>query len=389
MIPVEAVRADTPHCSALLHFNNAGASLMPQPVLEAVKAHLELECSIGGYEAARRAEADLAAFYTEFATLLNARAEEIAYVENATRAWDLAFYSLPLKEGDRILTHASEYVSNYLAFLQQAKRRGLEIDLIPSDESGQIDVTAIPGLIRDTTRLIAITHVPTQGGLVNPAEEIGKIARAHGLIYLLDACQSAGQMPLDVQALGCDILSGTGRKFLRGPRGTGFLYVRQALAEQMEPLFIDVGAAHWTGPDSYELQPGARRFENWESYIAGRIGLMRAVRYANTLGLAAIEARVTALAATLRETLSTIPGVELRDLGRRKCGIVTFTKQGAEPQAIADALGAQRMNISVSRVTSSQLDLGPRGLSSVARASVHYFNTEDEIHRFAAAVRAV
>lgn len=389
MIDVEAVRADTPHCTTLLHFNNAGASLMPEPVLEAVKAHLELECSIGGYEAARRAEEDLSAFYGEFATLLNARAEEIAYVENATRAWDLAFYSLPLQEGDRILTHASEYVSNYLAFLQQAKRRGLQIDLIPSDESGQIDVAAIPGLIRDKTRLIAITHVPTQGGLVNPAEEVGRIAKAHGLIYLLDACQSAGQMPLDVQALGCDILSGTGRKFLRGPRGTGFLYVRQALAEQMEPLFIDVGAARWTGPESYELQPGARRFENWESYIAGRIGLMRAVRYANALGLDAIEARVTGLAATLRDALSAIPGVDLRDLGRRKCGIVTFTKQGVEPQGIADALGAKRMNISVSRVTSSQLDLGPRGLSSVARASVHYFNTEDEIHRFAEAVQGL
>lgn len=386
MIDIDKVRADTPACATLLHFNNAGAGLMPAPVLDAVQAHLTLEARIGGYEAEAQAAPALDSFYTEFAALLNADPDEIAYVENATRAWDMAFYGLPLQAGDRILTHGSEYVSNYLAFLQQARRRGLHIDLIPSDGTGQIDVDAIPGLITDRTRLIAITHVPTQGGLVNPAAEVGRVARAHGLIYMLDACQSAGQMPLDVQALGCDVLSGTGRKFLRGPRGTGFLYVKKAMLEQIEPAFVDLRAARWDRDDGYTLAPGARRFENWESYVAGRIGLARAVRYARDLGLEAIEARVQALAHDLRRALGEVRGVKLHDLGQRKCGIVTFTKDGIAPADMAERLRAQGMNISVSAQGSARLDMGPRGLDAMARASVHYYNTDGEMARFVAAV---
>jgi len=294
------IRADTPACESLIHFNNAGASLMPMPVHQSVIDHLNLEFSIGGYEAHAKAATQVSEFYNAFARLLNASADEIAYVENATRAWDMAFYGLPLQNGDRILTHASEYVSNYLGFLQQAKRRNLFIDLIPSDEHGQIDVNAIPELITDKTRLIAITHVPTQGGLVNPAAAVGKVAKQHGLMYLLDACQSAGQITLDVNELNCDILTGTGRKFLRGPRGTGFMYIRKAFIEQLDPPFIDLHSASWTHDNQFEFVPNAKRFENWESYYAGRIGLMQAVKYAQVIGVDKIQARVTTLAQKLR-----------------------------------------------------------------------------------------
>ena len=387
---VAALRADTPGCEGVLHFNNAGAGLMPKPVYQAVADHLSLELTIGAYEAHAAAQDACAEFYTEFAALLNAQPDEIAYVENATRAWDMAFYGLPLTEGDRILTHGSEYVSNYLAFLQQAKRRGLEIDLIPSDEHGQIDVEAIPGLITPRTRVIAITHVPTQGGLVNPAEAVGDVARDHGLIYVLDACQSAGQIDLDVQKIGCDVLSGTGRKYLRGPRGTGFLFVRREMINQIEPPFIDLFAATWTGSETYELAADAKRFENWERNVAGQIGLGRAVSYARAIGLAEIETRVSALASDLRAALSDISGVSVQDLGARKCGIVTFTKTGRTPNAIFKSLSAQKMNTSVSLFTSARLDLAERGLQDgLCRASVHYYNTEEEVRRFAQAVAAI
>ncbi|MEO1137932.1 MAG: aminotransferase class V-fold PLP-dependent enzyme [Pseudomonadota bacterium] len=386
---ISQLRADTPACERVLHFNNAGAGLMPLTVQKAVTGHLVLEARIGGYEAHAAAKDACDAFYTEMASLLNAASSEIAFIENATRAWDMAFFSLPLKPGDRILTHASEYVSNYLGLMLQAERRGLEIDVIPSDGYGQVDVDSIEALIQPKTRLIALTHVPTQGGLVNPAEEVGRIANEHGLFYLLDACQSAGQIDLDVYKLGCDMLSGTGRKYLRGPRGTGFLYVRDSLIETLDPPFIDLLSATWTGPDSYELAPDAKRFENWERFVAGQIGLMHAARYARTLGLPAIEERVSDLAQQLRDQLSDIPGVKTHDQGQRKSGIVTFTKDGQTPPEMANALHAQRMNISVSTRTSAQLDLGPRGLDHLARASVHYYNTADEITRFCKAVQAL
>ncbi|TQV69732.1 aminotransferase class V-fold PLP-dependent enzyme [Denitrobaculum tricleocarpae] len=387
MIDIEKLRLDTPSCEKVLHFNNAGSSLMPAPVFDALQRVLRDENEVGGYEAERRAQDDIQAFYSEFAALLNAEPDEIAFVENATRAWDMAFYGLHLEPGDRVITHGSEYASNYLALLQQSRRLGFEIDLVPSDESGQIDVEALDDMIAPRTKLIAITHVPTQGGLVNPAAEVGKIARKHGVLYLLDACQSVGQIDLDVAEIGCDILSGTGRKFLRGPRGTGFLYVRKSTLEKIDPPFIDLLSAKWTGANSFEFAKGAKRFENWESYVAGRVGLMEAVRYARKVGLANIEARVTGLAQDLRAALSAIEGVSVHDLGRKKCGIVTFTKDGIAPKTIADSLRADRINVSVSPITCARLDLEPRNLEALTRASVHYFNTHDEVALFVDAVK--
>ena len=345
-------------------------------------AHLAREQEIGGYEAEAEAADALASFYTGFASLLGADPSEIAYVENATRAWDMAFYGLPLVDGDRILTHGSEYASNYLALLQQAGRRGLHVDLVPSDGSGQIDVEALEKMIMPRTRLIALTHVPTQGGLVNPAEAVGRVAQTHGLLYMLDACQSVGQMPVNVEAIGCHILSGTGRKFLRGPRGTGFLYVANSILNTIEPPFIDLHAATWTGADSYELAEGAKRFENFESYVAGRVGLAKAVEYASDIGLKAIEERVTALADDLRTRLADTPGVSVHDQGERRCGIVTFRVTDEPPSDTAARLATAGINVSVSVRRYAQLDLGARGLDAVTRASVHYYNTEDEVSRF-------
>jgi selenocysteine lyase/cysteine desulfurase len=378
-LDIARLRAETPACDTLIHFNNAGASLMPDPVYRAVLDHLALEQSVGGYAAEDDATSVLEDFYDAFAALLNCDRSEIAYVENATRAWDMAFYSLPLKEGDRILTVEAEYVSNFLGFLHQAKRRGLVVDVVPSDASGQLDLDAMERMITPQTRLVAITHVPTQGGLVNPAEDVGKIARRHGITYLLDACQSVGQMPLDVQKIGCDLLSGTGRKFLRGPRGTGFLYVSKAILDRLDPPFIDLHAATWTDARSFELRPDARRFENWESFVAGRVGLRAAVRYALALGLDPIRARVSMLADRLRDNLAALPGVKVRDLGRVRSGIVTFTKDGEQPCDIQARLRAANISVSVSSKSSAQLDFGRRGLLQVVRASVHYFNTEKEI----------
>ncbi len=381
-IDIEGVRAETPAAAHLLHFNNAGASLQPQPVTDAVAHHLRREQQIGGYEAEAEAQPLIKDFYAAFATLLNANPSEIAFVENATRAWDMAFYGIPFRQGDRILTAEAEYASNYIALLHMQKRAGVKIEIVPSDGNGQIDIAALERMAAaGGVKLISLTHVPTQSGLVNPAAAVGRIARAHGALYLLDACQSVGQMPVDVAAIGCDMLSGTGRKFMRGPRGTGFLYVRQGILDRLDPPFLDLHAASLNDRGSYDLAPDAKRFENWESHVAGRVGLGVAARYALQIGLPAIEARVTMLADRLRLQLAGIKGVSVRDPGARRCGIVTFTKADESPDAIKQRLARQAINVSVSRARYAQLDLGKRGLSAVVRASVHYFNTEEEIER--------
>ena len=371
---VQRLRNETPACEKIAHFDNAGASLMPDPVIQTVTDHLDLERRYGGYEAAARNADRLESFYTSVASLIGARPEEIAFAENATRAWDMAVYALPLKEGDRILTHASEYRSNYLAFLHLAKRRGIEIDLLPSDESGQVDLDAVAKLVTSHTKVLALTHVPMQDGLINPVGEAGKIAKEYGLTYVLDSCQAAGQLDVDVKKIGCDILTATGRKFLRGPRGTGFLYVEKDLADQLDPPFIDAQSAEWTGPQSYRLMPGARRFESFERNFAG---------------MPQIEKRITTLSHGLREKLSEFAHIRLRDQGDKKSGIVTFEAAETDASEIAAKLRQQNITVSVLTENQARLDLPDRKLPSLVRASVHYFNTEDEIDHLSATLQTL
>ncbi|MEC7202168.1 MAG: aminotransferase class V-fold PLP-dependent enzyme [Pseudomonadota bacterium] len=385
-IDIEKIRADTPGIGNVAHFNNAGASLMPTPVLDAQIDHLKLEASIGGYEAAAAAAERCEAIYASVAKLIHAEVEEIALVENATVAWDMAFYSLPFEKGDRILTAEAEYAANYIAYLQVARRAGAVVETIPSTNAGDVDTRALEDMIDERVKLISITHIPTNGGLVNPAAEIGRIANAHGITYLLDACQSVGQLPVDVGEIGCDILSATGRKYLRGPRGTGFLYVRKGLLETLEPPMIDLFAAKWVAPDRYELRPDARRFENWENNYAARLGLGVAVDYALDLGLETIWQRILDLSSNLRTRLSEVDGVELRDIGTVQGGIVTFTLDGVDSMAIKEVLKGQGINVSVSHPASTLLDATRRNLPPVVRASVHYYNAETEVERLVEAI---
>jgi selenocysteine lyase/cysteine desulfurase len=380
-LDIDRARQDTPGCEHVTHFNNAGASLMPRQVLEATTGYLELEAQMGGYEAADLMRDSVERVYDSIGALIGCSRDEVAVIENATRAWDMAFYALHFKPGDRILTSQAEYGSNYIAFMQVAQRSGARIDIVPDDDYGQVSIQALQDCIDERVKLIAMTHVPTNGGLVNPAAEIGAVARQAGILYLLDACQSVGQMPIDVRAIGCDMLSATGRKYLRAPRGTGFLYVRRDLIEQLEPPFLDLHAASWVARDDYQIRPDARRFENWETNYAGKIGLGVATDYALSWGLENIYKGISMLANQLRERLSQIPEVTVRDLGRQKCGIVTFTVDGHDSAVIQRKLAEQKINVSVSRTESTRLDMDRRGIDSVVRASLHYYNNEEEIER--------
>ena len=379
---LQRARHETPGCTNVLHFNNAGASLMPQPVLDATIGYLQLEAQIGGYEAAERMHDTIEHTYDAAAALINCSRDEIAIIENATRAWDMAFYSIPFKPGDRILTAMAEYASNYIAFLQIAQKIGVIVEAIPNDAYGQVSLDALRQAIDERVKLIAITHVPTNGGLVNPVAAIGKIAREAGILYLVDACQSVGQLPIDVNQIGCDMLSATSRKYLRGPRGTGFLYVRRSILEQLEPPFLDLHAAEWVAPNRYELRPDALRFENWETNYAAKIGLGVAIDYALQWGLDTTWRRIKTLAYQLRTHLSPLPGVIVRDRGATQCGIVTFTIEGIDPEEIKRKLAEQKINVSVTTRSSTLLDMEARKIESMVRASVHYYNSEDEVERF-------
>ena len=380
-IDVDLARSLTPGTQHVVHLNNAGSALPPQPVIDAVSTFLQREATIGGYEAEAEALGELERVYDSIAGMIGAHRDEVAIVESATAAWNAAFTSIRFAAGDRILTGRTEYASNAINLLLAAERYGVEIVVVDDDDHGQISVDGLRDAIDERTRLIALTHVATSGGLVNPAAAVGRLARDAGVLFLLDACQSVGQRVLDVEELHCDMLSATGRKFLRGPRGTGFLYVRQAILDHLHPAQLDLRSATWTGPDSYDVTSTARRFEEWESSKALQLGLGAAVEHAMSWGLENIAERTTGLAVRLRRMLAELPGVSVHDKGVDMCGIVTFSLGGVAAPDLKSVLASEGINTSVAAFTSAQYDFPRRGLEQVVRASPHYYNTEAEVHR--------
>lgn len=389
MVNISRLRADTPGCEGQVFLDSAGSSLPPRIVVDTAIDHLRREAEIGGYRAANERLDDLAAVKTAIGTLINADPGSIALSDSASRSWTDFFYSVPLRAGDRILISGADYASNAIAALQRARRSGAVVEAVPSDSSGQLDLDALTAMIDERVKLVSLVHVPTNGGLVNPVAEAARIARRAGALVLLDACQSAGQLPLDVAELGVDALSATGRKWLRGPRGTGFLYVRPDLAATMEPERLDLHSAAWTAPGDYTLAAGAARFEFWECDVAARLGLGAAVRYLLENGPAEVYAAIAERAAYLRKTLAEIPRVTVRDRGTQHAGIVSFTVDGLDPVAIRDRLATESITVTVSHRSSTLLDMTDRALPAVVRASPHAFVSFEDLDRFRHAVAAL
>jgi cysteine desulfurase/selenocysteine lyase len=393
---IQRLRGDMSEVDTHLHFNNAGDSPMPLPVLNKVKEVLDLEHLIGGYAAADKYKEELNAVYDSIGRLINAESpqEEIALVDSATTAWVKAFYSVPLQSGDVILLSHVEYAANFVAALQRAKRDGAVIEVVGSDSAGLLCTHDMRKRLThhgERVKIVCVTWIPTNGGVISDAAAVGALCRelAPHCVYLLDACQAAGQLPIDVRALQCDALSATGRKFLRGPRGTGFLYVRRSrLASGVfsEPATLDHYAAPWTGLDSYAVQEGARRFEQWERSVANLLGLGAAVDYALDVGLLWAEARARANGQLLRRKLREMPGptVTVHDLGdeQSQCGIVTFSVQGVDAATSKARLQQVNTYIAVAPPTSTLVDSTARNLPPLLRASLHYFNTAEEIDIF-------
>ncbi|WP_305094236.1 aminotransferase class V-fold PLP-dependent enzyme [Prescottella sp. R16] len=389
MLDLNRLRRDTPGCRDRVFLDSAGSSLPPQPVLDTVIGHLRREAEVGGYVAADERADALTAVRTSVARLIGAAPGEVALVDSATRAWNTFVGAVPFAPGDRILVSQVEYASNAITALRRAHDTGAVVEVVPSTPDGRIDLGALDDLFDERVRLVSLVHAPTNGGLVNPVREVVEIAHRYGALVLLDACQSVGQIPVDVTELGVDALSATGRKWLRGPRGTGFLHVRDELVAQLEPTSLDLHSAEWTGPGTYRPASDATRFELWEYDVAARLGLGAAVDYLLDIGIDAAATAIADRAGKIRRGLDAVPGVTVRDLGTDRSGIVTFTVDAADPHTVRDLLARQQITVTVSGRSSTLLDMSARGLDSVVRASPHYFVSDDDLDRFLTAVAGI
>ena len=388
-IDVDRLRADTPGCEAVTHLNNAGSALPPSVVTDTVVEHLRREELIGGYEAHAEAVDRIEAVRDSAAALVGARPHQIALLESATHAWARALlaivYSRPVDEGDRILVSSSEYASNVVPLMQLANRSGARLEFVPDDAHGSIDLAAFRAMLDNDVAIVAVNQCPSQNGLVNDVAAIGSALDDTDAWYLVDACQSVGQLPVDAAAIGADFLSVTGRKYLRGPRGTGFLYASDVALDELEPFPLDLHAATWTS-DGYEVQESARRFEYWEKSYASLLGLGAAIDYALDCGIENLSARIAELAEYTRAGLEAIPGVRVHDRGRQRSGIVTLTRDGIPAHSLVTHIKAAGINVSLSTPDYSRRDFDAQGLDGVVRVSPHAYNTTEEIDRLLAVV---
>jgi selenocysteine lyase/cysteine desulfurase len=385
-----SLRNDTAGCAHVIHLNNAGASLMPKAVTQAILDHIKLEESIGGYEASALKINEIKEFYAQAGKLLNCKASSIAFTASATDSYTRALSSIPFKPGDVILTSNDDFISNQIQFISCQKRFGIRIERVKNADHGGVDLDDLDHKLKTLhPRLLAITHIPTNSGLIQPVNEIGKIAsRYSDTYYLLDACQSIGQMKLDIEDLKCDFLSVTGRKFLRGPRGTGFLYVSdKVLAHGLEPLFIDMRGAEWIDKNSYTAREGAIRFEDWEFAYALVLATRNAIEYCLAIGEDKIWQRVKALSDYTRKELSALDRVRVLDKGPEVGGLVTFTLPGGDPVYLTQQLLKKKINVVPSYRGFAVIDFDEKNVAWALRASPHYFNTMDEIDQFIEAVK--
>jgi cysteine desulfurase/selenocysteine lyase len=384
---VQQFRAETKGTTAHIHFNNAGASFAPDVVVETVVNYLQEEALLGGYEMEAKYKDQLENTYDLIAKLINAHKDEVAIVENASTAWGLVFHGIDFNEGDEIITTEMEYTTNLIGFMNMQQNRGIVLHIIPNDEQGNFMLSALEAAISPKTKLIAVTHIPSTAGSVIPIVKIGQLARKHHILYLVDACQTAGQAPIDVDAIGCDMLSVTGRKYLRAPRGTGFLYVRKQVQDRFKLLFMDGFSTPNLSQTGYKVRPDARRFELYEKSRALTLGLGKAVDYALNIGVDRIWQRVQFLADTLRQKLAAIDGITVHDIGDEKSGIVTFSLKNLDAQTVKVKLFEQNINVSVGLAKSTLIYMDKHHLASVVRASLHYYNTIDEIDTMCAALK--
>jgi selenocysteine lyase/cysteine desulfurase len=377
-------RADTPAANDVTHLNNAGSSLMPTVVVHAMRQQLDREVALGGYEAQAESANAIAATYGSLASLLGTQPHNIAIAPSASQAFLNAFSAFDWTAGDILLTSSLDYTSQQILYLSMIERRGVHVITAPDLPEGGVDPQSVSDILRNKRpKLVSMSWIPTHAGTIQDLPAVGQACRAAGVPFLVDACQAVGQLPVNVEHLGCDYLSGTARKFLRGPRGIGFLYVSDAALSRGEaPLHVDMHGATWTAPDRYTLANDARRFEEWEHSYINVLGLGAAAQYAVELDFNAACTRAHTHAANLRAWAGTVPGLRALDRGHHLSAIVTLEVAGHDARNLVAALRAQHIHTGATLQWVGLRDLGPRGVQSAIRVSPHYFNTSDEIEQF-------
>lgn len=389
MLDIDKIRRETPGAKYVAHFDNAGAALPCHDTVQAVTNYINKEARVGGYAMQFSNESAFQKFYKNAAELINCQPDEISLTIGASDAQAKILYSFPFKRGDVVVTTEMEYSNNFMNLLNLKKQKGIKIRIVKNEKDCSFNLEKFENAIDEKVKLIAATHIPTSSGQIAPVEAIGKIAKKHKIPYLLDACQSIGQCPVDVQKIGCDFATATSRKYLRGPRGLGFLFVKKSAMEMLTPPTVESWFASWESKTVYKIERTHKMFEGFEKPYSNIVGLATAIDYQNQLGIEATWERIQQLSKILRIRLNSLKNVKVVDPKVNLSGIVTFVKKGVDGSKIHQNLAAQKINVSVTQPFSSLIDMKKRKLSEAMRASVHYYNTKNEIEKLVKSLDAI
>lgn len=366
------------------YFNNCGAGLMSPQTLNVIENHLRREIAVGAYRAAQESRIPMEEFYGRVARLLNAASpNDVAFMDSASRAWNMALYGAELRPGDRVLTLSSEFGTNVLTLFHRARQVGASVEVIQCDAEGHFAMDDFAAAIAKGARMVAISHVVAHASIVNPVHEIGQLTNRYGAIYLVDGCQGVGQISVDVEAIQCDAYTGTGRKWLRGPRGTGFLYVKSSAP--FRTPHIDLSAADLViGKDGQvvgvEVRTDARQFELWERSVAGMLGLSSAIGEYLAMQPGYVTDRIQTQADRLRAVVSDNP--HLRLLGRRQSesGVIGFYLTEPKREGVVRE-NIERAGLGISTMSSwdCPLHFPQNGATTIFRLAPHYYTDESSM----------
>ncbi len=352
------------------YLNHAACGLLPDAALHAMHGYALREQALGAYGAARQVQAEIEQLYQGIAATIHAQPQDIALTQGNSDGWSLVVSAMDWSGGGRILAPRSEWGGNLGILMQLSAQCGVQVEEIPSDADGAVDLEALETLLRTPASLVVLTWMPANSPLVQPAEAVGALCAQAGVPLLVDAAQAVGQWPVDVRQLQCAALTAPGRKWLRGPRGTGFVYVHPDFLPRLRPLTADHFSRPWQTGNTWTYRADARRLEQSEASVALRLGLGAALAAWNALGMERIHGEIQKRADWLRDGLDCLPGIRAHRSGRHaSSGIVTLECSRHDAAALHRGLQERGVEAALSPVAFTPWDMQARGLSAVLRLS--------------------
>lgn len=359
-----------------INFNNAGSSKNSNKVIKTIIAYLEEEQKLGGYLAAKLNRPKILNFYRVFSKLIKCKKSEISFLPSSTYGWNFFLNSISFKKNDNVIIFENEYGNNFISLL---KKKNLKIKVSKLSHDGQVCFESLKENIDRNTKLVSVCHISSQCGNLIDVQKVGKIVKEinRNTLFLVDACQSIGQIDINVRKINCDVMIGSGRKYLRGPRGTGFIFIKDDLKKNLSPIISDSFSCKIVNMKKIIYKKNY--FETFEYSPALLLGLTEAIENIHSIGIKKIQKKIKKLSLYFRLKVRKLNGVIIFENECLISGINTIIINGFSTKEVLDYLLKKKILCSISDNKTSYHFFKTRKRKSLLRLSFHYYNDFKEI----------